>query len=71
MVEGLINHHIVDIAAGPSHCLALTDNSQVFTWGNDVQKYASSSDNYNTEPTCISAINKEFIAGIACGPAQV
>ncbi|EDV24531.1 uncharacterized protein TRIADDRAFT_56425 [Trichoplax adhaerens] len=70
MVEGLINYHIVDIAVGPSHCLALTDNCQIFTWGSDVQKYALSSDNYNMEPTCISAINKEFIAGVACGPAQ-
>ncbi|KAJ1527946.1 hypothetical protein ONE63_007879 [Megalurothrips usitatus] len=34
-VDDLAGAHVLDIAAGDSHCLALTDDCQVFAWGNN------------------------------------
>ncbi|KAE8748468.1 hypothetical protein FOCC_FOCC004763 [Frankliniella occidentalis] len=34
-VDDLTGNHVLDIAAGDSHCLALTDDCQVFAWGNN------------------------------------
>lgn len=77
MIQGssLIDRHIVEIACGNGHALALDNNSQVHAWGcNDFSQLG-----YNTTQKTISmlpenismthgsSIHGKYIVAIACG----
>lgn len=72
-LEALYGNIIVDMAVGSAHCLALTNNGEVYGWGrNDFHQIcplSMSRDSIIAVPilTTPSAMR---ITGIACGPAQ-
>lgn len=60
------------MAAGSTHCLALTEDSEVHSWGsNDQCQHFDTLRVTKPEPTALPGLDTKHIVGIACGPAQV
>lgn len=54
------------------HCLAVTENGEVYGWGrNDQGQLGDSTLVSRGEPTLLTLLEGRTISGIACGPAQV
>ena len=68
-----ISHfNLVSILAGAVHCLAVTDEGEVYCWGQNNQ--AQLGDNVTSsksEPTVLTALEGKHISGVSCGPGQV
>lgn len=63
---------VIDVAAGSTHCLALTEDSEVHSWGsNDQCQHFDTLRVTKPEPTALPGLDSKHIVGIACGPAQV
>ncbi|RWS18832.1 E3 ubiquitin-protein ligase HERC2-like protein, partial [Leptotrombidium deliense] len=68
-VESLKSKRIVSVAVDALHCLAVTDNGQVYAWGdNDHGQQGNGSTNANRKPTLIQGI--EAITHVACGTSH-
>uniref|UniRef100_A0A3B3QN49 E3 ubiquitin-protein ligase HERC2 n=1 Tax=Paramormyrops kingsleyae TaxID=1676925 RepID=A0A3B3QN49_9TELE len=62
---------VVDIAVGSTHCLALTDEGEVHSWGsNDKLQHFDTLFSNKKQPKALPGLNSKHIVGIACGPAQ-
>lgn len=60
------------MAAGSTHCLALTEDSEVHSWGNNDQcQHFDTLHQTKPEPAPLPGMDTKHIVGIACGPAQV
>lgn len=60
------------MAAGSTHCLALTEDSEVHSWGNNDQcQHFDTLHQTKPEPSLLPGLDTKHIVGIACGPAQV
>lgn len=60
------------MAAGSTHCLALTEDSEVHSWGsNDQCQHFDTLHATKPEPAALPGLDTKHIIGIACGPAQV
>uniref|UniRef100_A0A8C3FTS2 E3 ubiquitin-protein ligase HERC2 n=1 Tax=Chrysemys picta bellii TaxID=8478 RepID=A0A8C3FTS2_CHRPI len=71
LLEGLQGKKVVDVAAGSTHCLALTEDSEVHSWGsNDQCQHFDTLRITKPEPTALPGLDRKHIVGIACGPAQ-
>ncbi|XP_031814951.1 E3 ubiquitin-protein ligase HERC2 isoform X4 [Sarcophilus harrisii] len=71
LLEGLQGKKVVDVAAGSTHCLALTEDSEVHSWGsNDQCQHFDTLRITKPEPTALPGLDTKHIVGIACGPAQ-
>uniref|UniRef100_A0A452GSK3 HECT-type E3 ubiquitin transferase n=1 Tax=Gopherus agassizii TaxID=38772 RepID=A0A452GSK3_9SAUR len=71
LLEGLQGKKVVDLAAGSTHCLALTEDSEVHSWGsNDQCQHFDTLRITKPEPTALPGLDRKHIVGIACGPAQ-
>lgn len=70
IVHRLAKEYIIDIAAGASHCLALTDKGQVYSWGHttfDLLGYSIFRDeNEALLPTLVPGLPTDIVS-IACG----
>lgn len=63
---------VIDVAAGSTHCLALTEDSEVHSWGNNDQcQHFDTLHQTKPEPSPLPGLDTKHIVGIACGPAQV
>lgn len=68
----LLGKKVIDVAAGSTHCLALTEDSEVHSWGsNDQCQHFDTLRVTKPEPTALPGLDTKHIVGIACGPAQV
>ncbi|KAM9264685.1 E3 ubiquitin-protein ligase HERC2 isoform 5-T5 [Cariama cristata] len=71
LLEGLKGKKVIDVAAGSTHCLALTEDSEVHSWGsNDQCQHFDTLRITKPEPTALPGLDTKHIVGIACGPAQ-
>lgn len=63
---------IVDVAVGSTHCLALTDDGEVHSWGsNDKLQHFDTLFSNKKQPKALPGLNAKHIVGISCGPGQV
>lgn len=63
---------VVDIAVGSTHCLALTDEGEVHSWGsNDKLQHFDTLFPNKKQPKALPGLNSKHIVGISCGPGQV
>lgn len=68
----LLGKKVIDVAAGSTHCLALTEDSEVHSWGsNDQCQHFDTLHVTKPEPAALPGLDTKHIVGIACGPAQV
>lgn len=71
LLEGLKGKKVIDVAAGSTHCLALTEDSEVHSWGsNDQCQHFDTLRITKPEPAALPGLDTKHIVGIACGPAQ-
>lgn len=72
LIEAFCSKKIVDFAVGSFHCLAVTEDGELYSWGRNEQgQLGDTSCMARAEPTLISTIASKEITGVACGPAQV
>lgn len=63
---------MVDIAVGSTHCLALTEDGEVHSWGsNDKLQHFDTLFSNKKQPKALPGLNSKHIVGISCGPGQV
>ena len=63
---------VVDVAVGSTHCLALTDDGEVHSWGsNDKMQHFDTLFSNKKQPKALPGLNSKHIVGISCGPGQV
>ncbi|XP_030333717.1 E3 ubiquitin-protein ligase HERC2 isoform X5 [Strigops habroptila] len=71
LLDGLKGKKVIDVAAGSTHCLALTEDSEVHSWGsNDQCQHFDTLRITKPEPAALPGLDTKHIVGIACGPAQ-
>ena len=71
-LEYFAGKKVVDLSVGFMHCLAVTEEGEVFGWGrNDQGQLGDLSIQYRTEPTPLPGLDGKKIVGAACGPSQV
>lgn len=62
----------MDVAVGSTHCLALTESGEVYSWGsNDQCQHFDTLRIAKPEPSALPGLDSKHIVGISCGPAQV
>lgn len=62
----------MDVAVGSTHCLALTDDGEVHSWGsNDKLQHFDTLFSNKKQPKALPGLNSKHIFGISCGPGQV
>ncbi|XP_059157195.1 E3 ubiquitin-protein ligase HERC2-like isoform X2 [Physella acuta] len=70
-MEGLNGKKVVSLAIGSMHCLAVTEDGEVYCWGKNDQGQLGDESHANvTEPTLIHGLEGRHIVGAACGPSQ-
>lgn len=71
-IEALAQHCVKDIAAGSHHCLALTDDGELFGWGaNTIHELGAEARESIPIPTLLSEASKSGVVYIACGSHEV
>ncbi|XP_066913164.1 E3 ubiquitin-protein ligase HERC2-like, partial [Clytia hemisphaerica] len=71
LVEGLIGKKIVDIAVGVLHCLAVSENGEVYAWGdNDHGQQGVGTTMVCKTPTRLLATDGYRIQRVACGSSH-
>nr|XP_055134371.1 E3 ubiquitin-protein ligase HERC2-like isoform X1 [Symphalangus syndactylus]XP_055134372.1 E3 ubiquitin-protein ligase HERC2-like isoform X1 [Symphalangus syndactylus]XP_055134373.1 E3 ubiquitin-protein ligase HERC2-like isoform X1 [Symphalangus syndactylus] len=71
LLEGLQGKKVIDVAAGSTHCLALTEDSEVHSWGSNKQcQHFDTLRVTKPEPAALPGLDAKHIVGITCGPAQ-
>jgi E3 ubiquitin-protein ligase HERC2 len=70
-VAALQGRKIISIATGSLHCVACTDNGEVFTWGdNDEGQLGDGSTNAIQRPRLVASLQNRKINRVACGSAH-
>eukprot|EP00066_Takifugu_rubripes_P023536 XP_011612802.1 PREDICTED: E3 ubiquitin-protein ligase HERC2-like isoform X3 [Takifugu rubripes] len=68
LLDTLQGKKVVDVAVGSTHCLALTDDGEVHSWGsNDKLQHFDTLSN-KKQPKALPGL--KHIVGISCGPGQ-
>lgn len=71
MVEFLKDKHIVDVAVGALHCLAVTEDGEVYAWGdNDHGQQGTGTTTVNKIPTLVLGTEDHRIKHVACGSSH-
>ncbi|RVE74076.1 hypothetical protein OJAV_G00037550 [Oryzias javanicus] len=71
LLDSLQGKKVVDIAVGSTHCLALTDEGEVHSWGsNDKLQHFDTLFPKKKQPKALPGLNSKHIVGISCGPGQ-
>lgn len=71
LVEALRSERVVQVAVGALHCLAVTEQSQVFAWGdNDHGQQASGSTLVNRKPALVQGLGDVRVKRVACGSSH-
>lgn len=68
-VSGLDAHHIIHIACGTTHSLALNQWGQIFAWGSDTYGQLGHQLGQSVQPVpkIVKALATQHIVQIACG----
>lgn len=62
----------MDVAVGCLHCVVVTEDGEVYSWGTNEQGQVGDPSTANkAEPTLISCLQAKNIIAAACGPEQV
>jgi alpha-tubulin suppressor-like RCC1 family protein len=71
-VEGLAHKKVVDVSIGESHVLALTEDKQVYAWGNNSmgQTGLGNSISPTSKPRRVSALDGISITGVSAGTSH-
>ena len=70
-VAALQGKKVISIATGSLHCVACTDQGEVFTWGdNDEGQLGDGSTNAIQRPRLVAALQGKKINRVACGSAH-
>ncbi|KAL3277032.1 hypothetical protein HHI36_012394 [Cryptolaemus montrouzieri] len=70
-VSALQGKKIISIATGSLHCVACSDEGEVFTWGdNDEGQLGDSTTNAIQRPRLVSALQGKKVTNVACGSAH-
>ncbi|TWW57508.1 E3 ubiquitin-protein ligase HERC2 [Takifugu flavidus] len=71
LLDTLQGKKVVDVAVGSTHCLALTDDGEVHSWGsNDKLQHFDTLFSNKKQPKALPGLNSKHIVGISCGPGQ-
>jgi E3 ubiquitin-protein ligase HERC2 len=71
-IDALGGKKVLDIAIGSMHCVAITEDGELFGWGrNEHGQLGDSSSNCRSVPTILSGLDGKNIIGASCGPNQV
>lgn len=71
-IEVFSGKKVIDVAVGSVHCLAVTEDGEVFSWGRNEQgQLGDTSSIARTIPAIVTGLDSKEITGVACGPAQV
>ncbi|XP_015429351.1 PREDICTED: LOW QUALITY PROTEIN: E3 ubiquitin-protein ligase HERC2 [Dufourea novaeangliae] len=71
LVEGLRGKKVVHVAVGALHCLAVTDNGQVFAWGdNDHGQQGNGSTIVNKKPSLVHELDDTRVNRVSCGSSH-
>uniref|UniRef100_A0A3Q4MNW4 HECT-type E3 ubiquitin transferase n=1 Tax=Neolamprologus brichardi TaxID=32507 RepID=A0A3Q4MNW4_NEOBR len=71
LLDSLQGKKVVDVAVGSTHCLALTDDGEVLSWGsNDKLQHFDTLFSNKKQPKALPGLNSKHIVGISCGPGQ-
>lgn len=63
---------VVDVAVGSTHCLVLTEDGEVHSWGsNDKLQHFDTLFSNKKQPKALPGLKAKHIVGVACGPEQV
>ncbi|CAH1268469.1 HERC2 [Branchiostoma lanceolatum] len=70
-VAALQGKNVISIATGSLHCVACTDQGEVFTWGdNDEGQLGDGTTNAIPRPRLVAALQGKKINRVACGSAH-
>ncbi|XP_058836150.1 probable E3 ubiquitin-protein ligase HERC2 isoform X2 [Topomyia yanbarensis] len=70
-IQGLRGKKVIHVAVGALHCLAVTDNGQVFAWGdNDHGQQGSGNTVVNKKPNLVLGLDGVFVNRVACGSSH-
>lgn len=71
LVEALTGKRVVSLSLGIHHCLATTEDGEIYAWGkNDKGQLGEGHTGTKVEPSLIAALQSKHIIGTAAGPAQ-
>lgn len=70
-VQLLIGERVVDVAAGSQHCLVLTDDGDLYSWGKNSNGEVDGSGDSVSLPRKISELSGRGAVSIACGAFEV
>ncbi|XP_017782464.1 PREDICTED: E3 ubiquitin-protein ligase HERC2 isoform X2 [Nicrophorus vespilloides] len=71
MIETFRDKKIIHVAVGALHCLAVTDNGQVYAWGdNDHGQQGNGTTAVNRKPALVHGLEDVFINRVACGSSH-
>ena len=70
-IDGLSGQHVVGVAAGSHHCLALTEGGEVFGWGASIGREQGRGEGCIPVPTVLSEVSKSGVVYLSCGSHEV
>uniref|UniRef100_W8AHF9 HECT-type E3 ubiquitin transferase n=1 Tax=Ceratitis capitata TaxID=7213 RepID=W8AHF9_CERCA len=70
-IQALRGRKVIHLAVGALHCLAVTDNGQVYAWGdNDHGQQGSGNTVVNKKPALVIGLDSVFVNRVACGSSH-
>ncbi|GFT97548.1 e3 ubiquitin-protein ligase HERC2 [Nephila pilipes] len=71
LIEGLRGKKIIHVAVGALHCLAVTENGQVYAWGdNDHGQQGNGTTTVNRKPALVQGLEDVKVTRVACGSSH-
>ena len=71
-IERFNGKKVKDISVGSMHCLAVTEDGEVYGWGRNEQgQLGDMTIQSRPEPAVLPGLDGKNIVGAACGPSQV
>ena len=71
MISTLANEKVVDVTVGSDHCLALTEDGDLYGWGKNSNGEVTTSCEPVRVPTLIENVPKNSVTYVSCGASQV
>ncbi|XP_071808408.1 probable E3 ubiquitin-protein ligase HERC4 [Asterias amurensis] len=73
LLKGLAMHHVVQVACGGKHCIALTKGGKLFVWGDNTYGQLGVGKNhavFHNKPTELTSLHGLPVRQLACGGAH-
>ncbi|XP_077559435.1 E3 ubiquitin-protein ligase HERC2 isoform X3 [Haemaphysalis longicornis] len=71
LVEGLQGKKVIHVSVGALHCLAVTDQGQVYAWGdNDHGQQGNGNTTVNRKPALVHGLDGIKVTRVACGSSH-